>query len=101
MAEKYVSVSALRELLSIPPDGDCEKCEHHVWYGCYNDELVRACEAIDDATEADVRPVVRGEWIICSDGYYPYCSVCKNEPQGMVMTDFCPNCGADMRGEQE
>ena len=50
---------------------------------------------------ADVRPVVRGEWIICSDGYYPYCSVCKNEPQGRVMTDFCPNCGADMRGEQD
>lgn len=45
----------------------------------------------------DVRPVVRGRWIINSDGYYPYCSSCKQEPQGRTMTDFCPNCGADMR----
>lgn len=65
MAEKYVSVSAMRELLGIQPDGDCEKCEHHRWNGCYNDELVRACEAIDDAPEADVVEVVR-------------CSVCKH-----------------------
>ena len=48
---------------------------------------------------ADVRPVVRGQWIICSDGYYPYCSNCKQEPKGRVMSHFCPNCGADMRGK--
>ena len=67
MAEKYVSVSALREMLSIPPDGDCEKCKHHRWNGCYNDELVRACEAIDDAPEADVVEVVR-----CKDCRFYY-----------------------------
>lgn len=37
-------------------------------------------------------------WIISSDGYYPYCSECKSEPKNGEMTDFCPNCGADMRG---
>ena len=41
----------------------------------------------------------RGEWKINSDGYYPYCSRCGKEPKNGVMTDFCPNCGADMRKE--
>lgn len=34
-----------------------------------------------------------------SDGYYPYCSECMNEPQNRIMTDYCPNCGAYMKGE--
>ncbi len=40
-----------------------------------------------------------GRWLINSDGYYPYCSVCKNEPKSRIMTDYCPNCGAYMKGE--
>ena len=40
-----------------------------------------------------------GQWLINSDGYYPYCSICKNEPQGRIMTDYCPNCGAYMKGK--
>lgn len=39
----------------------------------------------------------KGHWLINPDGYYPYCSLCKNEPQNRVMTKYCPNCGADMR----
>ena len=37
-----------------------------------------------------------GKWIISSDGCYPYCSECKNEPQSGIMTNYCPNCGAEM-----
>ena len=48
----------------------------------------------------DVEPVRRGHWIINSDGYYPQCSECMKEPQGRVMTDWCPNCGARMKGEE-
>jgi hypothetical protein len=40
-----------------------------------------------------------GQWIINSDGYYPYCSRCNKEPQSRLMTDYCPNCGAYMKGE--
>ena len=36
-----------------------------------------------------------GHWIISCDGYYPYCSNCKEEPKG-GMSKFCPNCGAEM-----
>ena len=53
---------------------------------------------------ADVRPVVRGRWI-----EKPYllgttnvCSVCGENygmPHGKY--NFCPNCGADMRGGDE
>ena len=59
----------------------------------------RILAMIDDMPAADVAPVVHGHWIICSDGYYPYCSVCKCEPQGREMTKFCPNCGAKMDEE--
>jgi hypothetical protein len=37
-----------------------------------------------------------GEWRIDGDGYYPYCSECKNEPIGRAMSDYCPHCGAKM-----
>ena len=35
-------------------------------------------------------------WLINPDGYYPYCSNCKNEPKSGTMTKFCPECGAKM-----
>ncbi len=37
-----------------------------------------------------------GEWNINSDGYYPYCSICGEEPKDGAITDICPNCGADL-----
>lgn len=44
---------------------------------------------------ADVRHVMRGEWMKVDKIHY--CSVCgKCFP---YKTDFCPNCGADMRKE--
>lgn len=52
-----------------------------------------------DTPSVESEPVKRGKWEICCDGYYPYCSNCKSEPQGRVMTDFCPNCGVRMDGK--
>ena len=59
----------------------------------------RILSMIDDIPAADVAPVVHSKWEICCDGYYPYCKRCRNEPQGRVMTQFCPNCGAKMDEE--
>ena len=56
-------------------------------------------QMIDCVPAADVAPVVHSKWEICCDGYYPYCKRCRNEPQGRVMTQFCPNCGAKMDEE--
>lgn len=51
----------------------------------------------------DVRPVVRGEWIDYKDEHQ--CSICRDvvvidyPVWERERYDFCPNCGADMRGE--
>ena len=49
----------------------------------------------------EAEPVKHGRWEINCDGYYPYCSNCKNEPQGREMTLYCPNCGARMDGDSD
>lgn len=43
----------------------------------------------------------KGEWLINSDGYYPYCSECRYEPIKGKMTNFCPECGAKMECESD
>lgn len=42
-----------------------------------------------------------GEWKINCDGYYLYCSECKNEPPGRIITDYCPRCGAKMNNNDK
>ena len=51
---------------------------------------------------ANVRENVKGEWLH-TPTWWIYCSVCGKEPpnESNVATDFCPNCGADMRGGTE
>ena len=63
---------------------------HHGWVDPYY--VVNRLEYLPTAEK-------KGEWIISSDGYYPYCSKCHFRPH--EMTNYCPNCGADMRGEQD
>ena len=53
-------------------------------------------DSIDAQPTIDVEPVRHGRWIISSDGYYPYCSECKERPKSGDMTKHCPNCGAKM-----
>ena len=49
-----------------------------------------------DCSKITIDVETHGKWEICCDGYYPYCSVCKEEPSVGVMTKYCPNCGAKM-----
>ena len=60
----------------------------------YNGLTIR--QWADKITGGEYAPVVHGHWIICSDGYYPYCSRCKEEPSGRKMTKYCDHCGAKM-----
>ena len=48
---------------------------------------------------ADVVEPKRGEWIGTRIGHYPgyECSLCHYGVQPWNTTNFCPNCGADMR----
>ncbi len=78
--------------------------------GCVNHEG-EIMDCIRYASEVDAVPVVRGEWedipnrYVCVAGDRPYrgnatsCSVCHDVSPNAFKTNFCPNCGADMRKE--
>ena len=57
------------------------------------DALGYAIKMVELEPSADVRENVRGEWIV-EDGEV-VCSECGNPH---TETNFCPFCGADMRG---
>lgn len=63
-----------------------------------NELIQRAIAGIERLPAADVKPVRHGRWLINPDGYAPYCSECKQEPTGGIMTDYCDHCGAKMDG---
>lgn len=72
------------------------------------------CDSILDFVEsipaANVRPVVRGEWLKGRGEWSNYeytCSVCgcdlyrhKTYHGEVKLMNFCPHCGADMEGEE-
>lgn len=75
-----------------------ERCHNDVWTVkvpmAYKSE-------VNSLPAADVRPVVRGEWKpnVPPRDLRPRCSACGElQPR---KTNFCPDCGADMRGEQD
>ncbi len=67
--------------------------------------------AIEDIPAADVRPVRRGHWITEEEaeekGDYSLrdaCSVCGHcdwDCTESASFNYCPNCGADMRGGEQ
>ena len=67
--------------------------------------LERAASAIEDlkTTAANVRPVVRGKWQPWKQDRPPLkwysCDYCGFH--ALNKSNFCPNCGADMRGEAD
>ena len=68
---------------------------------CYNNWL-DVEGIIDNQPTADVRENVKGEWIEITDKDAPItyaCSVCGAGIDYRGFANFCPNCGADMRGE--
>ena len=77
----------------------CNDCIHYgICLFHHTDEEYKKC--VHFKPSADVVEVRHGEWKICSDGYYPFCSKCGVEPQSGTMTRFCPDCGAKMDGER-
>lgn len=42
----------------------------------------------------------KGEWVACKRELLYFCSECRYYSQNNLF-NFCPNCGADMRGKAE
>ena len=74
------------------------------------DDIEAIKEAISALSKADVRENIHGHWelkyptreeiIYCQERYF--CSNCKGYVVDRIARlefNFCPNCGADMRGE--
>ena len=102
MAEYISRQKAIEAIMDLPncPNG-------------YSDTYDKACiiGMLVDVPTTDVRENVKGEWVQIKNESWE-CSVCHKENcyafrYNDYLTDrilqdfFCPNCGADMRGEQD
>lgn len=63
-------------------------------------KMEKAEELLEAIPAADVRPVVRGTWLF-DRGDVCKCSNCgwETSVRKAMRINFCPNCGADMRGK--
>ena len=94
MAEYIEREALMRRIKEI----HCAECDS------YNGVRCRACwvddtlDYIDSEQAADVAPVRHGRWLhhtmICGH-IHAECSECRKV---RIIDNFCPNCGADMRG---
>lgn len=71
----------------------------------YKPVLLNIAKFVQLLPAAEVEPVRHGYWIDCVDDYacdYIRCSACGAEYASWLdectHTNFCPECGADMRG---
>jgi hypothetical protein len=76
----------------------CDFCDYCTG-DCQIEDVIREVEKLPITEAVSLTPAAK--WEICSDGYYPYCSNCKSEPQSRIMTDYCPTCGAWMKGDKK
>lgn len=118
MAEKYISVESVSELISIACiecKDDCEESDG-IYADCNQCLLHDVKKKLSTISAADVRPVVRGNWEKHED-FDAYgggrfvewvCSECDKRLRGdwvirnshieeTPTENYCPNCGADMR----
>jgi len=92
---RYIDADVLRDLI----DGG---------YDIDFDEVPETKKAllhmVDYQETVDVRENVHGEWIFGETMGHSWmkCSNCCVSQSGQTATfSFCPNCGADMRGEEQ
>ena len=85
-------------------------CEH-LSVLCHNNDdiyaemlgVTKCLDRVESAPKADVVEVRHGEWLD-KDGYFPKCSECDtwtDWSNGTAEFNYCPNCGAYMRGGKD
>lgn len=106
---KYINAEAFKRriiLYGIVHEGDSIQIPFYKRYfaEAYVAILRWVCEEIDDAPYAEVAPTQVGRWEDVEHApnglLYATCSVCGKR-QTVETTNYCGNCGADMRGEEE
>lgn len=127
MADKYISVEAAKDLAMsyIEDDELCAKaCEDYndlpatdvVPYEIYLHDVLSRDMALQQIGASSESTQPHGEWlyepITCGDyvvGVKRVCSRChwsenaveRTAPIAAPVRNYCPNCGADMRGESD
>ena len=106
---KYIDREALVEWLKRIPLKDLSD-GRGLCRVIFEDDFKRAIKKIPKGIIVDVAPVRHGRWVqvICheefEDGFVDrvkeFCSVC-HAPNCRRTTNYCPNCGADMRGSND
>jgi hypothetical protein len=99
--KEYIEREAVNQIIAVQCGECADACLEFdgIQPDCNQCLLHGAKKAIESIPAADVRPVVRGKWNpnVPPRDLRPRCSVCGElQPQ---KTNFCPNCGADMREE--
>lgn len=89
-------------ILEHPYDKDSQRPEE---YSDYNQGWSDACNhiraSLTHVPAADVAPVVHGRWIHYPDCGVTRCSHCGWSIEECWESNYCPNCGARMDGENE
>lgn len=83
---------------------DADALEPKFVHGRWDDTYVSNSELINAPT---IEERERGRWMFSPDDAEGVCTVCQHKIYGrpyqghylIVPYNFCPNCGADMRGE--
>lgn len=68
----------------------------------HNIPLFELVDTFAEIPSSDVVVVKHGEWKVDeTHDYEPYCSLCGHEPIAGEKYNYCPDCGADMRGDSK
>ena len=98
---RYIDADEMIDSVCGMCDGLCESFDTEKCRNCRRDGRCEWRKSLDEEKTIEARPVVRGEWI---DGFFKdtvECSVCFEKGVCKCYEtrhNFCPNCGADMRG---
>lgn len=106
MATDFISRSEFDRTMQERYCFNCERKGNHPIFGvaCKACWVLDMLDEVEQFQSSDVRPAVRGKWIVDSIASNIFtCSVCGQdapvEPTGGTeyKSNFCPNCGADLR----
>ena len=75
---------------------ECNKCIHYPVCDHSRDYF-----KYDECSYYSEESRQHGEWLSCKDDNFCKCSGCGQIVMSEERSNFCPNCGADMRREGE